>query len=598
MAVAAVSSCKKLQTISIPASLKLVTENAENPAERSECIFNKDTALQKVEVASENPWYQADENALYSKEGRNLIYWFSGGTQTDVKISEDVRCIEPQAFLGNSIVESISVPDQVREIGRDAFKNCYSLAKLTLPETLDYCGDNTFAGCESLAELHLPEGIEDLGNRIAGCLSLKKVYFPNSLKELTGGIQECDALEEVVISEDNPYLEADSMGCYSKGKEKLFYVFHASDLEEFIAPESLKEIGDGVFNSAYALKSVELKNVERIGKSAFEGCGDLQNVNFGSRIKNIGQSAFGNCTGLTGITLPGGMELIETNAFYGCTALNKVEFQGTVQKIEGNAFGYCTSLESFDVPEGIEYMDSILEDCEMLTKVTLSSTVRGFCYGEELDTEPFYNMNALQQIGVASGNPYLKTDGTALYTADGKILLYHCIGADQESYDVEQGTEVIGEGAFKGSMFSSTVPALKEITLPDSLKEIRAGAFENAGLQQIVIPDSVQTIGDRAFSRCIYLSQVEIGKDSSLQEIGMEAFQNCRSMEVFYIPAAVKKLGDSVFNLSDGLSEISYGGTKEEWKSLVPSYSSLGGNIQVTSIICSDGTVTPEDMGE
>ena len=163
---------------------------------------------------------------------------------------------------------------------------------------------------------------------------------------------------------------------------------------------------------------------------------------------------------------------------------------------------------------------------------------------------------------------------------------------------MEKGAEGGGEGACKGPMCRSTVAALKGMTLPDSLKEIRAGAFENAGLQQVVIPDSVQTIGDRAFSRCIYLSQVEIGKDSSLQEIGMEAFQNCRSMEVFYIPAAVEKLGDSVFNLSDGLSEISYGGTKEEWKSLVPSYSSLGGNIQVTSIICSDGTVMPEDMGE
>lgn len=162
--------------------------------------------------------------------------------------------------------------------------------------------------------------------------------------------------------------------------------------------------------------------------------------------------------------LPDGMELIEANAFYNCTALKKIEFQGTVKKMKGNAFGSCTSLESFDVPEGIEYMDSILDGCEQLTKITLSSTVRGFCFGEEeLDTEPFYGVNALQQIEVSSGNSYLKTDGTALYTADGKILLYHCVGAEQESYDVQQGTEVIGEGAFKEPMLFCVEQIRREV---------------------------------------------------------------------------------------------------------------------------------------
>lgn len=599
MAAGAVSNCRVLEEVTIPSTLQFVAEDGKNPADRGAAIFQRSSALVKVEVADKNPWYQATKEAVYSKDGKNLLYWFPGNTATCAAISAGVCCIEPQAFMGNTVLEKIIVPDFVQEIGRGAFYGCTQLTDIQLPEKLFYCGENAFAGCEALTELHIPEGVEDLGSRIEDCIALKKLYLPASMKQVSAGISGCGALEQIIVPEESPYLESDASGFYSKGKQTLFYVFHASELEEFIVPDSLKEIGDSVFRDIESLKNIDLKNVEKIGMCAFEGCSNLQTVHFGNRLKEIGQSAFGNCTGLTGITLPDGMELIEANAFYNCTALKKIEFQGTVKKMKGNAFGSCTSLESFDVPEGIEYMDSILDGCEQLTKITLSSTVRGFCFGEEeLDTEPFYGVNALQQIEVSSGNSYLKTDGTALYTADGKILLYHCVGAEQESYDVQQGTEVIGEGAFKEPMFSGTVPSLKQITLPESLKEIRAGAFENSGLQQIAVPGSVQKIGDRAFSGCFFLEKVEIDRDSSLQEIGVEAFQNCRAMETIYIPAAVDKIGDTAFNLCVGLSEITYGGTMEQWNTLIPEYTDLGGSIRVTSIICSDGTLTPEEMGE
>ena len=98
------------------------------------------------------------------------------------------------------------------------------------------------------------------------------------------------------------------------------------------------------------------------------------------------------------------------------------------------------------------------------------------------------------------------------------------------------------------------------------------GAFEEYDsyshyLTTVNIPDSVTSIGERAFYGCYELTSMTIG--SGLTSIGDNAFSGC------------------------SLAKIKFNGTKEQWNAIKGSDS-----IIVTSIICNDGYIGIENIPE
>ena len=89
-------------------------------------------------------------------------------------------------------------------------------------------------------------------------------------------------------------------------------------------------------------------------------------------------------------------------------------------------------------------------------------------------------------------------------------------------------------GAFKNAI------RLKSINLPEGIKEIKGSTFENCyRLEKIAIPDSVTRIGGSAFRDASYLEEVNISKNSKLEEIGSSAFRNCSSLKIIRVPRGV-----------------------------------------------------------
>lgn len=528
MAVNAVTGCESLRYVSLPSTLRIVVNNTNRPEERRDAVFRGDYGIQMVEIADGNPWYRATENGIYSKDGRNLLYWFPGSPVTYGEVPSDVICIEPDAFRGNQHLKKLVVPDFVKEIGKSAFCGCESLEELQLPKELSYCGESIITDCDALKEIRIREGLEDLGGRVAYCDALTKIYLPASMKSLSEGISECNALKEIIISDQNPYLEADSTGCYTKGKETLLFLLKSSQLTEYTAPDNLREIGDGLFEENCNLVRVDLNRVERIGDYAFHSCENRQSVVSKNKIKSVGEDAFGECSKLT-----------------------EVVFQGTVDQIGSNAFHDCISLKEFTVPEGIEYMDDILEGCSALEKITLPSTMKGFCDDEGQDVIPFYGVTSLQQIEVSADNPYLKMEEDALYTKGGKILLYYCINATNEVYHVATGTAMIGAGAFCRSydeVETLQKSCLREVSLPAGVQEIRRSAFEECdSLLKINFPDSLLSIRKDAFLGCDQLENIVMGENCGLQEIEGAAFAECSSFTSITLLQSVRIIEDSMF---------------------------------------------------
>ena len=86
--------------------------------------------------------------------------------------------------------------------------------------------------------------------------------------------------------------------------------------------------------------------------------------------------------------------------------------------------------------------------------------------------------------------------------------------------------------------------------IPEGTTSLTGGSLERFGVNKrtlvnVIIPDSVISIGGRAFSECINLEQINIPE--SVVEIGNKAFSECRKLAVVIIPNSVNSIGNGAF---------------------------------------------------
>ena len=133
------------------------------------------------------------------------------------------------------------------------------------------------------------------------------------------------------------------------------------------------------------------------------------------------------------------------------------------------------------------------------------------------------------------------------YSKDGRKLLEvprELSGA----YSVKEGTRIICDNAF------TWCRSLSDIVIPDSVTSIGFGAFLNcSSLSNIVIPDSVTSIGGAAFFNCGSLSSIVI--PDSVTSIGNSVFRGCSSLSEIVIPDSVTSIGIGAFG---GCASLQY----------------------------------------
>ena len=161
-----------------------------------------------------------------------------------------------------------------------------------------------------------------------------------------------------------------------------------------------------------------------------------------------------------------------------------------------------------------------------------------------------------ERISIAE-NPYLKTEDGILYSKDGKILIWCPSG--------REGT----------------------VRIPEGVVRISPCAFIEGRISEVILPDSLRYIGDKAFYFCENLTHVDFG--SGIEQIsGKFIFSNCRNLEEISFPSQIREIGEWSFRncsqlrklqLNDGLriiGDLAFGGTELKKVSIPGTVEHLG----------------------
>lgn len=291
--------------------------------------------------------------------------------------------------------------------------------------------------------------------------------------------------------------------------------------------------------------------VEKIHYGAFRDCKNLRSINIPACLKYASSHILAG-TKVKEIVFPEGITEI------GCG--NDIDFGGYGQCVE--SFAGMKYLRKVVFPESLKKIgNNAFSDCTALKKITLPDGIEEIKYGAFQNsglTEANIPKSLVNISGcIFKGTPFeetLEKEASGDFIIFNDVLLYKYIG-DDENVVIPDGIEIICDRAFW------TAPNVKTVEIPERVKFINS-AFEYSTVESLVIPDTIDSENDLSFYCCNNLKKIVL--PDNMTKIGDCAFEYCSSLETINIPDNVKTIGYSAFGACRSLKSITIPESVEE----------------------------------
>lgn len=435
----------------------------------------------------------------------------------EISLPGTIEKITNGTFMNCKNLQTVKLGVGISYVSNEMFYNCTALQNISLPNSLQYISTTAFRGCTSLKSIQLPESLDSLGDYVfLDCESLSNIVLPKSLHAIGHScFSGCNELSTIKVSPANPYFSTDGKAIFNKDKTVLYTTI---PLTSYNIPSTVRELESYAFSAQTDMTSITMpEGLTSIGRSAFSSCYKLEQLVIPSTVRSIDAGAFHGCSALNKINIPQGIKSLADGVLSN-SGIKTLDIPSSVNYIGERAFSKCKSLLSINLPDGLTLLNyGLFEECEQLSDIQIPSTVTTIkedafngCKAlktitlpaslSTLENEPysgsgiFSGCSALKSILVEAGNKYFESDGTALYNKTKDTL----------------------------------------ICFP-------------RGVTDVVVPQSVKTIGRKAFFGCDSLQNIMFDDGVSDLVIEERAFEKCKNINKFVITSAIKEVKYDAF---------------------------------------------------
>lgn len=459
-----------------------------------------------------------------------------------------VTTIGEVAFLGNTELVSITIPNSVTYIAPEAFRECYSLSSIIIPDSVEFIDFYVFSHCTNLKSLTISNSMTMISPCTFEYCGLESIVIPDSIQRICwDAFLGCNNLQDI----------------YYTGSEEQWSIIDI-DKEHYNSGDIVND--DNVSgNICFENATVHYNYVQT-----------CSHINISSQVIQptctTGGYTLNTCTDC-------GYEYTtdETNSlghlFENYTAVDSYNHKAicsrencNVSNIESHSFegDICEVCSCLSSDENYDYEYNILADKTVeITyyygsgrNVVIPSTILGYPV-VKIGGHSFDGLSNLTSISIPSSVTEI---GTAAFT--------HCYNLS--SITVDENNTVYDSrdncNAIIKTSSNTLIAGCKNTIIPNGITVIGEEAFGGAsGLTNIKIPNSVKAIEQYAFLDCSGLESIIL---PNISKIDSETFSYCTNLKSITIPNTVTKILDT-FIYCENLTDIYYSGSEEQWNNII-----------------------------